>query len=141
MATPYNDSSRFAPSLGAFAASNPSELVVLASAAQTTTQTQADQDNASARGIVVILNVTVASGTGGLTLEIDGKDPGSGTYYALLTGTSVTTTGQKVYRVYPGLTASANATASDVLPKTWRVKITAGDASSYTYSVGAILLP
>ena len=119
----------------------PAEVAVLASAARTTAQTQADQTNVYARGIAVVLDVTAASGTGALTLEIDGKDGTSGKYFALLTGTGVTTTGTTVYRVYPGLTASANATASDLLPKTWRVKVSVGDASSYTYSVGAILLP
>lgn len=129
------------PAAGTFQTAYPAEVTVLTSAARTTAQTQADQDNAGARGIAVILDITAASGTGGLTLEIDGLDPTSGKYFALLTGTAKTTTGTTVYRVYPGLTASANATASDVLPKTWRTKISVGDASSYTYSVGAVLLP
>lgn len=118
----------------------PLEVTVLASAAQTTTQTQADQINQLCRGIVVVLNVT-AAGLGSITLEIDGKDPVSGAYYALLTGAAVTTNGTTIYRVYPGLAAVANATASDVLPRTWRVKVTANNANAVTYSVGAILIP
>lgn len=135
------NSSVYNSAAGSFGTAYPAEVTVLASAARTTAQTQPDQTNDGARGIAVILDVTVASGTGGLTLEIDGLDPTSGKYYALLTGTAKTTTGTTVYRVYPGLTAAANATASDVLPRTWRTKISVGDSSSYTYSVGAVLLP
>jgi hypothetical protein len=118
----------------------PVEVTVLASAARTTTQTQADQTNQGAAGIVVILNMTVV-GTGSVTLTIQGKDPVSGSYYTLLAGAAVTTNSTNVYRVYPGLTAAANAVASDNLPRTWRVLVTANNANSATYSVGAILLP
>lgn len=115
------------------------DVVVLASAAQTTTQTQADQTNYGGRGVVVILDVTSA-GTGSITLEIDGKDPASGKYYAILTGVAVVANSTTVYRVYPGLTAAANATASDVLPRTWRIKVTANNANPVTYSVGASVI-
>lgn len=104
--------------------------------AATTTQTGADQTNNSGRGVVVYLNTT-AIGTGSITLEIDGKDPASGTYYAILTGVAVVANAFTVYRVYPGLTAAANAIASDVLPMVWRVKVTANNANAATYTVGA----
>lgn len=118
---------------------NLDNIVVLASAARTTTQTQADQTNYNHRGIIVVLDMTVV-GTGSVTLEIDAKDPVSGKYYAVLTGAAVTTNSTNIYRVYPGLTAAANATANDVLPRTWRVKVTANNANSATYSVGAMLI-
>jgi hypothetical protein len=121
------------------ARNNLDNITVLASASRTTTQTQADQTNYNHRGIIVVLNMTVV-GTGSVTLEIDGKDPVSGTYYAILTGTAVTTNSTNIYRVYPGLTASANATANDVLPRTWRIKVTANNSNAATYSVGAMLL-
>ena len=116
-----------------------SPIIVLASVAQTLTQTQPDQDNPDCRGIAVILDMTVV-GTGSVTLEIDGKDPASGKYVALLTGAAVITNSTNVYRIYPGLTAAANAVASDVLWRTWRIKVTANNANAATYSVGAILL-
>lgn len=118
---------------------NLDNIVVLASAARTTTQTQTDQTNYNHRGIIVVLDMTVV-GTGSVTLEIDAKDPVSGKYYAVLTGAAVVTNVTNVYRVYPGLTAVANATVSDVLPRTWRVKVTANNANSATYSVGAMLV-
>jgi hypothetical protein len=120
-------------------AGNQDNIVVLASAARTTTQTQSDQTNTNCKGIIVVLDMTNV-GTGSVTLEIDAKDPVSGKYYAILTGAAVTTNSTNIYRVYPGLTAVANATASDVLPKTWRIKVTANNANSATYSVGAMLI-
>jgi len=117
----------------------PADLTLLASAAQTTTQTLADQANFAGKGIRVTLDVTVA-GTGSITLEIDAKDPASGKYLALLTGAAVTTVSTNVYVIHPELTAAANSIAKDVLPHTWRVKVTANNANSITYSVGSSYL-
>jgi hypothetical protein len=115
------------------------DITLLASAARTTTQTVGDQTNTAARGIRVVLDVTVA-GTGSITLEIDARDATSGKAVPLLTGLAVTTVSTNVYEIYPGLTPVANAVVSDVLPKTWRVLITANNANSMTYSCGASYL-
>lgn len=115
------------------------DITVVAPAAYTSTQTQVDQTNTAARGIRVVLDVTVP-GTGSVTLEIDAKDTASGKYYPILTGVAVVTLSTTVYTVYPGLTPAANSIASDVLPKTWRIKVTANNANSVTYSVGASYL-
>lgn len=112
------------------------DATLLASAARTTTQTVADQTNYNGRGVTVTLDVTVI-GTGSITLEIDGKDTASGKYVALLTGVAVTANGTTQYTVYPGVTAAANAAVSMILPRTWRVVVTANNANSVTYSVGA----
>lgn len=116
------------------------DLILLASAAQTTTQTLADQTNSSGRGIKVVLDMTNVTASPSVTLEIDGKDVASGKYYAILTGAAVTTDSTNVYTVYPGLTAVANSVVSDTLPRTWRVKVVANNANSGTYSVGASYL-
>lgn len=87
----------------------------------------------------MVLNVTSA-GTGSVTLSIQGKDAASGQYYAMLTGAAVTSNGTTVYTVYPGLTAVANTTVSDVLPATWRVVMTANNANATTYTVGASVI-
>jgi hypothetical protein len=118
---------------------NQDNIVILASAARTATQTGSDQTNFNAHGIIVVLDMTVV-GTGSVTLEIDGKDPVSGKYFALLTGAAVTTNSTNVYTVYPGNTVTTNVSASTVLPRTWRVKVTANNANSATYSVGAMLI-
>jgi hypothetical protein len=119
----------------------PVDSTVLASAARTTTQTGTDQTNNGYRGIKVVLDTTVNAGSAGsITLTIQGKDSASGKYYTLLAGAAVTTVTTNVYTVYPGLTASANVTANDVLPTTFRILVTANNANSVTYSVGQTLL-
>lgn len=116
------------------------EITVLASAARTTTQTQADQTNYNHRGIMVILDMTEAAASPSVTLEIDAKDPASGAYKSLLTGAAVTTVSTNIYTVYPGAPATANVSANSPLPRTWRIKVTANNANSGTYSVGASLI-
>jgi hypothetical protein len=117
----------------------PADLTLLSSAAQTTTQTLADQANFAGKGIRVVLDMTVV-GTGSVTLEIDAKDGASGKYTPLLTGAAVITNSTNVYIIHPELTAAANSIAKDVLPHTWRVKVVANNANPATYSVGASYL-
>lgn len=112
---------------------------LITAAGVTTSQNSGDQVNINGRGIKIILSTT-AIGTGSVTLEIDGKDPASGAYYPILTGAAVTTDTTVVYTVYPGLTAAANSVANDVLPRTWRVLVTANNANPATYSVGATVI-
>lgn len=113
---------------------------LITAAAATTTQTTEDQTNKGHRGVKVVLDTTTV-GSASLTLTIEGKDRHSGKYFTLLSGAAVSTDTTNVYTVYPGLTAAANVTVSDVLPETWRVKVTAGNANAATYKVGASLLP
>ena len=120
----------------------PSHATWLASAARTGTQTQADQDAQQVggyRGIKVTLDMTTA-GTGSVTLTVQGKDPTSGKYYTILAGAAVTTNVTNIYTVYPGLAVTANVSANDVLPRVWRLLVTANNGNSATYSVGYDLL-
>lgn len=110
---------------------------VLPSAARTATNNSSDFTNYNSRGLHIAFDVTAVSGTGSVTPVIQGLDPSSGKYYDLLVGPTVTATGLNIIKLYPGIVASANASASDILPRTWRVEIRHADASSYTYSVGA----
>lgn len=114
---------------------NNSQGTLLASAARTATTNSSDQTNYNGKGLHVILDVTSA-GTGSITLKIEGKDTLSGKYYTLLEGAAVTTNSTNVYKVYPDLTAAANSVANDMLPKTWRITVTANNANTITYSVG-----
>lgn len=116
------------------------EVSYLASAARTTTQTQGDQTNPGHKGIAVTLDVTSA-GTGSITLEIDVKDPVSGKYVPLLTGAAVVTNVTNTYTVFPGAPATANVSANAQLWRTFRIKVTANNANTITYSVGYVLLP
>jgi hypothetical protein len=104
----------------------------------------ADQSNLYWVGCVIYLNITQASGTGGLTLNIQFKDPASGNYITVFTATTAyTTTGLRVFAFGPASNWSnqnLQADLSTALPRTWRVQITKGDASSYTYSVGCSMI-
>lgn len=110
------------------------------SAARTANLVCPTQTNVNARGVHVVLDITAASGTGGLTLVIEGFDVTSGKWYTILQSAAQIAIAIVVLKVYPGVTAAANVAASDILPRTWRVRVVHGDASSYTYSVGANLV-
>lgn len=108
---------------------------VLASASRTTTQTSADQINPAGRFLHVILDMTTV-GTGSVTVTINGKDPTSGKYYLLLAGAAVTTNSTNVYKVGPGLPATANVSANDIVPRIFQIVVTANNANAAVYSVG-----
>ncbi len=117
------------------------EVTVLASAARTAATQSADLPNPGARGVIVVIDVTVSAATPSLTFTIQGKSSLGADYYTILAAAAITGVGVTVLRVYPGLTAIGNLTASDVLPKVWRVDVAVGDADSVTYSVNAIYIP
>ena len=58
-----------------------SAVALLASAARTTTTTTTSFDPAGFDTVTVILNVSVASGTGGLAVRLEFQDPVSGNWY------------------------------------------------------------
>jgi len=107
--------------------------VILPSASRTTTQTTtlAVGDE---KGLVAVLSMT-AVGTGSVTLTINGYDRHSGAVWPILTGAAVTTNSTNPYRIYPGLTAVANTTVSDVLPVELQFVVTANNANAATYSL------
>jgi hypothetical protein len=111
---------------------------VLVVSSQATTQTSADQINAGAKGVALTLNIATCGSGETFTLTVQGKDGTSGGYYNLASFSGLGL-GSSTCTVYPGLSPSAT-TASQVLPKTWRVYVTPGTSDSATYSVGASLI-
>ena len=109
-----------------------------ASAARTATLTTADLLTYNWRGIIVTVNVTAVSGTGGLTPTIQLKCA-SGVYKALnATPTAITAVGTYTYAIAVGADATNTGhtqVSNSPLPRTFRINVAAGDASSYTYSV------
>ena len=88
---------------------------------------------AGAAGAVVTITAPVGSGTlpNGITV--------------VSTTTTITKTdanfaggvsGQTVLKVYPGITAAANAAVSDVLPRVWRVRCQHSGPGNFNYTVG-----
>lgn len=99
----------------------------------------ADQTNAVGRGVHVVVDITAITGTSPtLTVTIEGKDAASGKYYTLLASAALAAVGTTLLTVYPGVTAAANASASQVLPRTWRVRTAIGGTTpAVTATVGA----
>lgn len=116
------------------------EGTLLASAARTANALSPTQTNHNARGVLVMVDVTLA-GTGNLTPSICAIDPISGNTYVLLSGGPITASGRWGFLVYPGaptVAFGASGTVQSVghaLPRTWYVSITSGDGSSWTYSI------
>jgi hypothetical protein len=118
---------------------------LLASAARTASTATIKFTDRDARIVRLYLNVTVATGTGGLQPQIRGYDAISGNAVALTTGGSaIVGTGTYVYEM--GLaegTAAGNVKECVLrpLPTIWDVNVVAGDSSSYTYSLSAEIIP
>lgn len=110
--------------------------VALASGTRTATTTSSTFTNPRGIGVLLFLNVTTASGAGGLQVQAQAVDPTSGAVLAINSApTAVTATGLKVYAIYPGHSAGATQSTSGVLPRQWNVKVTHGNSDSYAYSV------
>jgi hypothetical protein len=118
-----------------------SEKEVFASAARTATEASADFLNSESAGAVVVIDVTAVTSTPSTVFTLQGKDQLSGKYYTIIASAALAATGTVVLRVYPGLTAAANLTVSDVLPHCWRVNAVHGNANSMTYTVALHYIP
>ena len=111
---------------------------------RTTSYASPTQEAQTEAGIIVTLDVTSASGTGGLTLNINSHDVASSQVVKLNPDPSaVTTTGTYSYALYPFGAISGNVTQATAfyLPRAFSISVTHGDSSSYTYSLGYCLLP
>lgn len=122
---------------------NNTQGTLLVSAARTAGANSATQTNFNARGVLIILNVTAASGTGGLQAVVYTLDPVSGQSVLLYAPpTAITVAGTYAYMVYPGASGATagnqrvNVVSGVALPRQWFVGVGVGDSSSYTYSVG-----
>ncbi len=117
--------------------------VALAAAARTATTTSPNLDNPNGRAIWIWLNVTAASGTGGLQVQVFSVDPVSGATVSISgKPTAISATGCQSYLYSPSAESSGNAIkiGTNPIPRTFQIVVTHGDASSYTYSVGYCLL-
>lgn len=113
---------------------------LLTSLARTAAINTPDQTNLDHRGLHLIIDVTVDPALASITPTIQGLDLLSGKYYDILVGLAIAATGTTVLKVYPGIAATANVAASDILPLIWRLKMAVADADSITYSVAAELV-
>lgn len=117
---------------------NTAPVQVVNAVAATTTFTGPDQTNSVWRGVKVYI-ITTAIGTGSITVSIQGKDA-FGNYATLLASAAIVTNTTTILTLYPGIAVVANASASDVLPNTWRIVVTANNANPATYQVSQAML-
>lgn len=119
-------------------------VILLPSAARTATPTFAlDQsgdygpltNHQRFRGAHIILDVTAIAATPSITVDFEGYDYGSDTWYNIGTGAAVTAVSTTVYKIHPDLTAVASLVFKDGIPYLWRATVTHADADSITYSV------
>jgi hypothetical protein len=120
----------------------------LASATRTVTTQSATIESRGARGIIAWINVSSASGTGGLNLALRGVDPVIGGNSLLMQqSASMTTTGLRAFSVHPGNGAAVGTSWANMsvagapLPSKFVLSVTHADASNYTYSVTYELIP
>lgn len=95
-------------------------------------------NNIQARGIIVTVDVTVAT-TMTLTVNIQFLDAASGKWVTLLASAALAAVATTTLTVYPGAVNSANVSASGALPRTWRVQAVV-TGTTCTATVGAQLL-
>lgn len=86
-------------------------------------------------GLKAILNVTAVPGTDTVQLVIEGKDPVSGAYFTILSAAARVATGTDVLTIQPGGAVTANVSANDSVPDTYRARVVHSAGSSFTYSV------
>lgn len=118
-------------------------VAVLPSAARTgTPNTQTIYTTGSGRyaqGLYVVVDMTVFTSTGTLTVLVEGYDPVSLKTWTLLSSTALAAAATTVLRVDPNLTASANLIAKDMVPPVLKFTATHGNGVSLTYSISAML--
>lgn len=116
---------------------------LLASAARSADTASVVQTSPEHVCVRIFLNVTTASGSGGLVPVIRGYDPASGLPFEMTPGgpTAITQTGLYVYEMRPKQSPEPFGRlverTDNWLPHKWDVLVKHCDATSYTYSVGA----
>lgn len=119
----------------------------LASAARTATTITGNITCAGYKGIIVYLNVTAASGTGGLTPRLFGVEPTTGAVATSASAsTAATSVGTRIFHFGPGVGTVNGGTvawgaAAVCLGSQFQIQVLHGDATSYTYSVTYELIP
>ncbi len=104
------------------------------------TYLSASQDNSFRRGVKVVVDICAISGGTTLTVVIEGFDQVSGKWYTILTSAALAAVATTALTVYPGVGTQANISASDILPKTWRIRAVTAVATSITATIGASLI-
>lgn len=121
---------------------SPSIRIVLANAARTATTSTTVLVSGGHRGMLLTLDVSAASGTGGLQVQLMSTVTGVVAQAVNTAPTAVTATGKFTYMIYPGAAAGGYTQVTNAaVPGNYIVRVTHGDASSYTYEVAVQGIP
>lgn len=122
------------------------DVEVLATAERTATTTSATITNRGHQGMIVVLDVDTASGTGGLTVVIRALEPSVEGHAVplFIATTAVTATGRYCYEIGPGSVATPPGTVlverhQAHLTRRLQVQVLHGDASTYSYNVQRLM--
>lgn len=124
-------------------------MVLLESKARTATTNSPDQFAFErTRGVRLYLNVTAnPGGAETLTLQVQAKDPASDTWVNVTKFTAEPAAANALYQyeVYPGAVDTGTIDNYQIqggsLPRVWRARVTHSASGSWTYSLGAHLVP
>lgn len=119
------------------------EGTALASAVRAVTTDSADIINYNGRGVVGFLNVTAVPGVSSVNARFQIRDPASGTYVdaprgvndGIFSPQTVTTVATGIFLFQYG-NPFDSSNVSNVVPRTFRIRVTQTGAGNFTYSVG-----
>lgn len=121
--------------------------ILLASTARTVNTVTGVVNLMDCTGVSLVLNITAASGTGGLRIQYALVDPIDKTTYewSYILGTAKTSTGLIVASIAPGVrddnTHFVHPTIAKPMNGFAKFAVIHSDASSYTYQLAMIRLP
>ena len=114
---------------------------LLTSSSRTATTNSSVKNNYFYKGAHFVINVTSITATPSVVPVIQARDDfATSTYYEVLRGTAITTTGINVLKVFPGITPVPNLSANDILPVEYRLRMEHADADAITYTAYASLI-
>lgn len=114
----------------------PSSGAAIPSAQYAALNNGADKVATAGNALQVAVAVTALTLAMSMVPSIQAKDPTTGQYRTILSGTTMTSTGVTWMAVGPELTASAQNFARDIVPQTFRVVVTPTGTNPITYSAG-----
>lgn len=114
---------------------NQASSILTSSSRTATTNSTIQTDNHNYKGAHLVINVTSITGTPSVVPKIQVRDFFEwSTYYDILEGLPITSTGINVLKIHPGLTPVANVSANDILPNFFRIRMEHGNADAITYT-------
>jgi hypothetical protein len=123
---------------------------LLASAARTASTSSSNFDWSVYSGVILFLNITAASGTGGLVIFPEYQDPVSLAWNRVFnyptTAARLTLAGLQILQLGIALGTQSGGVnqaglSSSLLSSAMRITVNHGDATSYTYSLAYELIP